>query len=88
MVRVRPHRFGLNFWFLGAYWVVLELTDSPLAVGLIGGLAAAPSIAFSLLGGAMTDRVDRRRVLVVARLWWELQCLVTGLLIRSGAVEA
>lgn len=80
--------FGLNFWFLGSAWVVLELTDSPFAVGLIGGLAAAPSIALSLLGGAMTDRVDRRRLLVAVRLGWAAQCAVTALLAGSGRIEA
>ena len=29
--------FGLNFWFLAASWLMLELTDSQLWVGLIGG---------------------------------------------------
>lgn len=80
--------FGLNFWFLGATWVVLELTDSPFVVGLIGGLAATPSILLSLLGGAMSDRVDRRRTLIAARLGWGLQCLVTGLLVSTGSIEA
>lgn len=80
--------FGLNFWFLGAYWVVLELTDSPFAVGLIGGLAAAPSIVLSLLGGAITDRVDRRRMLVASHLGWALQCAVTGILVGTGWIEA
>lgn len=80
--------FGLNFWFLGTAWLVLDLTNSPLAVGLISGLAAAPSIVLSLLGGAITDRVDRRRMLVAVRLGWAVQCVVTGLLVSSGAIEA
>jgi MFS family permease len=80
--------FGLNFWFLGVAWVVLELTNSPFAVGSIGALAAMPSIALSLLGGVLTDRIDRRRMLVISRLVWALQCLVTGLLVSTGAIEA
>ncbi len=80
--------FGLNFWFLGAAWVVLELTDSPLQVGLLNGLAAAPSILLSLVGGALTDRVDRRRMLIVAALAWAAACLVTALLVTGDRVEA
>lgn len=80
--------FGLNFWFLGAAWVVLELTDSALQVGLLNGLAAAPSILLSLVGGALTDRIDRRRMLVGARLAWAAACLVTALLVSSGRIEA
>ena len=80
--------FALNFWFLGAAWLVLDLTNSPFEVGLINGLAAAPSILLSLLGGAITDRVDRRRLLVAVRLGWALQCLITGLLVSTGRIEA
>lgn len=80
--------FGLNFWFLGAAWLVLELTDSPLQVGLLNGLAAAPSILLSVVGGALTDRIDRRRMLVGARVAWAAVCLVSALLVTSGRVEA
>ncbi len=80
--------FGLTFWFLGAAWLVLDLTDSPLLVGSLNGLAAAPSILLSLVGGALTDRIDRRRVLVAARVAWTLVCVASTVLVVSGRVEA
>ncbi|MGH2812931.1 MAG: MFS transporter, partial [Actinomycetota bacterium] len=43
---------------------VFVLTDSPLAVGMIGAFQAGPLIAFSLWGGVFADAVDRRKLLL------------------------
>jgi MFS family permease len=44
---------------------VAELTDSYVAVGLIGLAELIPLIVFGLWGGAMADAVDRRRMVLV-----------------------
>jgi hypothetical protein len=38
-----------------------QLTGSAAAVGLLGAVELAPLVAFGLYGGALTDRLDRRR---------------------------
>ena len=43
---------------------VYVLTGSSLAVGLLGLFAAIPLVVFSLWGGVIADRVDRRRMLL------------------------
>jgi MFS family permease len=48
-------------------WLVLELTDSPLLLGLTGLSFAAPTIALTLLGGVVADRTDRRRVMILSQ---------------------
>jgi MFS family permease len=48
-------------------WLVLQLTDSPLALGLLALSFAAPMIALPLLGGAVADRVDRITLLKVTQ---------------------
>ena len=80
--------FGLNLWFLAASWQVLLLTDSQLQVGLVGGLAAAPSLALSLVGGALTDRLDRRRMLLTALCAFGLLCMLSAALDASRMLEA
>ena len=47
-------------------WLVFELSGSPLDLGLLGAATALPNIALSLLGGALADRFDKRRILLVA----------------------
>lgn len=44
-------------------WLVLQLTDSPLWLGLLGLSFAVPMIVFPLIGGAVSDRVNRIRLL-------------------------
>jgi len=45
-------------------WLVLELTDSPWAVALVGFFGNVPMFFLGLVGGYLADSVDRRRVLV------------------------
>jgi MFS family permease len=47
---------------------VFVLTGSPLAVGLIGLAQLIPLIACSIAGGAIADRVDRRKLLLVTEV--------------------
>ncbi|HEY3166267.1 MAG TPA: MFS transporter [Candidatus Binatia bacterium] len=48
-------------------WLVLELTDSPLLLGLTGLTYAAPTIALTLLGGVIADRADRRNIMILSQ---------------------
>ncbi len=48
---------------VGTGWLVLQLTNSPLWLGLLGLSFALPMIALPLVGGAVVDRVNRIRLL-------------------------
>jgi len=48
-------------------WLVLELTNSPLLLGITGLAFAAPTIALTLLGGVVADRADRRRIMILSQ---------------------
>ncbi|HET7429294.1 MAG TPA: MFS transporter [Gaiellales bacterium] len=56
---------------------VYLLTHSSFMVGLIGLVELAPFIAFGLVGGALADRVDRRRLLLLSQV---------GMLITSAGL--
>src|ERR671912_2143660 len=45
-------------------WLVLEITDSPLLLGLTGLTFSVPTIVLTLLGGAVADRTDRKRNMI------------------------
>lgn len=45
-------------------WLVLELTDSAIAVGIATSLQFLPILLFGVWGGVLADRYDRRRLLV------------------------
>ena len=45
-------------------WLVLELSNSAFWLGVVGFAASAPMLVFSLIGGVIADRVDRRRLMI------------------------
>ena len=49
-------------------WQVLLLTNSAVQIGIVSGILAAAGLVFLLLGGAVVDRLPRRRVLLVSDL--------------------
>jgi MFS family permease len=48
-------------------WLVLQLTHSPVYVGLLVFARYAPFMAFGLFAGALADRFDNRRVVIVTQ---------------------
>jgi predicted MFS family arabinose efflux permease len=52
---------------LAQAWLVLEISKSPFILGLDAFLAGIPIFFFSLIGGVVADRVERRRVLLVSQ---------------------
>lgn len=48
-------------------WLVLQLTNSPFALGIVSFSGTAPILALSLFGGVFVDRTDRRRLLIVTQ---------------------
>src|SRR3954469_20607789 len=45
-------------------WLVFQISGSPVLLGLDAFLGEIPILMFSLIGGVIADRVDRRRVLL------------------------
>jgi MFS family permease len=63
------------------------LTNSPLWVGLAAGARGASQILFSLPGGYLVDRMDRRRLLMGTQLIAALGASVLGILVLVHAVR-
>jgi MFS family permease len=61
---------------------IFQLTGSPLAVGLIGLAQVGPLVAFALIGGAIADRYDRRRLLIIS----QLGSMAASLILVGGAM--
>ncbi len=68
-------------------WLVYDLTESALALGLVSAGVGAPIVLFSLYGGAIVDRVDKRNVLIVSQAVTGVITLVIAVLVSTGAVE-
>ena len=68
-------------------WLVLELTNSPAALGVVSGLAILPVLLLSPLAGVIADRVDRRRLLATTQLSAAVLALVLAILATTGVVQ-
>jgi len=58
---------GSQMQNVGIDWHIYLLTHSPLALGFVGLVRVLPIIAFSLWGGVIADRHDRKRVMFIAQ---------------------
>jgi len=68
-------------------WLVLTLTHSATALGLIVALQTLPVLLLGPYGGVVADRVDKRRLMVVLQAAMGVQALALGLLTVTGAVR-
>lgn len=57
---------------------------APFYLGLMGLARAVPGLAFTLVGGAIADRVDRRRLLVITQTTMAVNAAVLALLTYAG----
>jgi MFS family permease len=48
-------------------WLVISTTDSPVYLGLVNLARGLPLVFFALIGGAVADRMDRRRMMMMTQ---------------------
>ena len=78
---------GSQFTRVAAAWLVWDLTGSAAALGLAGLVAALPLIPVSLLGGALADAVERRRLMLATQGLALLTAAALAALAASGRIE-
>ncbi|GAA2749105.1 MFS transporter [Amnibacterium kyonggiense] len=99
--RVAPARMGASFrWLLGSAWtsnlgdgialaagplLVARLAGSPFLVALAAALQWLPPLVLGLVAGVVTDRFDRRRVVVITGL---VRVAVLGVLVAAILTDA
>ncbi len=68
-------------------WLIVEMTNSPLLLGLNGFLGSAPSLVFSLPGGAIADRLNRRKLMLFTQTAMMLLALALALLTSFRVIK-
>lgn len=71
---------------IAAFWLVLDLTHSPVAVGALALVQTLPVTVLSLVGGSLADRVDVRRMLVACDAVLTVVAATLAALALSGAI--
>ena len=102
--RVVPARLGPGFrWLLASSWttnlgdgifvaagplLVASLTANPLLIALAALLRWAPPLLFGLYAGVLSDRLDRRRIVLVANAIRALVLVGLVVLLVTGRLTA
>ena len=71
---------------IGRGWLVYELTESPLALGIIMLSFASPMAVFSLLGGALADRLPKVKLIVAVQSVNAVLVIILAVLIHTELV--
>jgi MFS family permease len=68
-------------------WLVVQLSPSPLVVGIVGMLGSLPILLFTLHGGVLADRVPRRRALIFLQSLMLIEAVTLGTLTALKVVN-
>lgn len=75
----------MQIWAL--FWHIRTLTDQPIALGMVGLARILPVIVFSLIGGAVADTLNRRRILILTQTGMAMVALALGWLTLAGHID-
>ena len=77
---------GFQIFQFGQFWLVHELTGSPLFLGYVGLANAIPAISLNLVGGVVADRINKRKLIVVTQIMSALLVLLLATLTATHVV--
>ena len=93
------HRDYLLYWigafvsFTGSWvqtvcygWLTYQITNSKFWLGLIGFVGSLPLLLLTLFGGALIDRVNKRRMLIITQSLFAIFAVILGMLYSSGVL--
>lgn len=69
-------------------YLVFQITHSPAYLGYVGFAAGAPSWIFMLFGGVVSDRMSRRKLMVLTQTSMMVLAIIMALLTFTGVIQA
>jgi sugar phosphate permease len=78
---------GDGMFFVALAWQAYELKDVPSALSIVGVAMTIPHVVFLLIGGVVSDRFDRRKVMMAADGVRAAALLAMGLLSLAGTLQ-
>jgi MFS family permease len=68
-------------------WLVLQLTHSPISLGVVTALQFLPVLLLSLVGGVISDRWSKHRLVTITQIAALIQAAIFAILVATGAIE-
>lgn len=78
---------GDQFTLIATPWLVLQLTNDPLVLGIVLALEGIPRAVFMLFGGAITDHLSPRLVMLIANITRFFLTGILALLVFGGIAQ-
>ena len=78
---------GDGVFIVAMAWQIYALSNTPTALAVVGIAMTVPTILFLLVGGVVSDRFDRRRVMLAADVGRGLAVAAIAVLSLTGALE-
>ena len=78
---------GIQIQMIARSYLTYELTSSPLILGVVNSGFAIPLLGFSLFGGAVADRLERKYIIQVGQLALTVLAFLVGLAILMNVIS-
>jgi MFS family permease len=80
---------SMSFWMdqVSRGWLIYELTDSALQLGMVRGVQAIPTLLLSPIAGSAADRFSRKKQILVAQMIDGVMYTTLTLLILTGRIR-
>src|SRR5512141_1927466 len=79
--------FGMQMMMILSGWLVIDKWDNPAYLGYLMATAAIPMLVLAPVGGVVSDRVDKRKLLLATQCLLVLTSSAVTVLILTGAIE-
>jgi len=73
--------------FVPQGWLLFDLTSSPFYLGMFSSLRVVMLLSFFILGGIMSDRIDRRKVMFFIQIVSALTALGLAVLVSTDTIR-
>lgn len=81
------HFIGLQISQIANQWLVFQLTGSSTLLGITNAVSLLPTLLLSIPGGAIADRIARKRLLIITQTSTGLTALAMALLLMTNLIE-
>jgi len=78
---------GDQFALIATPWLVLKMTGDPMTLGIVLALEGIPRAVFMLLGGAITDRISPRLVMLISDIIRFVLTSLMAFVVFTGTVQ-
>ncbi len=81
--------FVLGFWLRGTAlsWLIYSMTNSSFYLGLVAAISLLPAIVLGPLGGVITDKIAKKKILLATQMINIISTISMAILIISGLIQ-